>query len=140
MVFDNADPYQAALRFAKLKKTIASTTEFLWHRARVSFPQGQSKSNQEDTLKVLGGTVLPNDVKKELNRGPKFCYQPHTNRPQLVATIRRMGGLVDEEEDRGRAIGDGIDCLLRNASDQQPSRPPFKKIIRYLKSEGLTVL
>ncbi|KAH6932823.1 hypothetical protein HPB50_009939 [Hyalomma asiaticum] len=95
--------------------------------ARVSFPTTKTRFDEGDSLKDFGGATVPADVQNQLEKGPKFCYEPNSSRPQLLAMVRHLGGLV-AEEDKARAIGDGVECLLRTASAQR-AKPPHKKIV-----------
>ncbi|KAH6948914.1 hypothetical protein HPB50_026962 [Hyalomma asiaticum] len=53
--------------------------------ARVSFPTTKTRFDEGDSLKVFGGAAVPAYVKNQLEKGPKFCYEPNSNRPQLLA-------------------------------------------------------
>ncbi|KAH9384815.1 hypothetical protein HPB48_026833 [Haemaphysalis longicornis] len=44
------------------------------------------------------------------------------------------------EQDRERATEDVVDCLLRTVSDKPLKKPGFRKIVKCLKDEGLTIV
>ncbi|KAH9374825.1 hypothetical protein HPB48_017660 [Haemaphysalis longicornis] len=53
--------------------------------------------------------------------------------------VRGVASRVSEQ-DRERAIGDGVDCLIRTESDKPQKRPPFRKFVTCLQKEGLAIV
>ncbi|XP_075732681.1 uncharacterized protein LOC142775216 [Rhipicephalus microplus] len=57
----------------------------------------------------------------------------------MLSHVHRFGQRV-QEQDQQRAIGDGIDCLVKTVSDQRVPRPPLKFVVKALKERNLMVL
>ncbi|KAH7981929.1 hypothetical protein HPB52_001810 [Rhipicephalus sanguineus] len=102
--------------------------EFLWQSVRAGFPARPRLTSAGNGVTYLGDARVPAAVEHVLNKGPKCSFQPRSTRPELLSHVHRFGQRV-QEQDQQRAIGDGIDCLMRTVSDQPVPRPPLGKLM-----------
>ncbi|KAH7975551.1 hypothetical protein HPB52_003103 [Rhipicephalus sanguineus] len=99
-------------QFAKHKRKANEMAEFLWQSVRASFPARPGPTSAGNGVTYLGDARVPAAVEHVLNKGPKCSFQPRSTRPELLSHVHRLGQRV-QEQDQQRAIGDGIDCLMR---------------------------
>ncbi|KAH7955913.1 hypothetical protein HPB52_004984 [Rhipicephalus sanguineus] len=72
------------------------------------FCQVREKHNEAlHNVTVLGNKTLPAKVEQVLNKGPKYSYEPRTQRHQLLAMVRTVADRA-AEDDKGRLVGDGV--------------------------------
>ncbi|KAG0433997.1 hypothetical protein HPB47_019423 [Ixodes persulcatus] len=110
------EDYHAKRRFEDYKKLASQTTEFIWNQTRMQLPPKKKRAAIcMDNVTVLGGATLPEEIKDVLNKGPKYSFEPSTSRPELLAMVRRVANSAGEQN-RERAIGDGVDCLKESES------------------------
>ncbi|KAG0415665.1 hypothetical protein HPB47_007165 [Ixodes persulcatus] len=130
----------AIRRYAEYKKLAAQSTEFLWQRARLRLPRNERKSEgSTDNVTLLGGATLPTEVKEVLQKGPKFSFEPSTTRPELLAMVRQVADRAGEQH-KERAIGDGVDFLKDTVSHLPRTKPPFEKVVGFLKQNDLSLV
>ncbi|KAG0422489.1 hypothetical protein HPB47_001693 [Ixodes persulcatus] len=116
MVQGGQEDYHAKRCFEDYRRLASQTTEFIWQQTRMQLPP--KKKNAAicmDSVTVLGGATLPEEIKDVLNKGPKYSFEPSTSRPELLAMVRRVANSAGEQN-RERAIGDGVDCLKESES------------------------
>ncbi|KAG0424028.1 hypothetical protein HPB47_000219, partial [Ixodes persulcatus] len=128
VVVQEGKEHQDNLRFAEYKKLASQTTEFLWQRARLNLPPKRKfAARATDNVTLLGDATIPADVKDILEKGPKHSFEPSSTRHELLAMVHKVADRVNEQ-DRERAIGDGVDCLRGTTSHMSKAKPPFGKI------------
>ncbi|KAG0412759.1 hypothetical protein HPB47_010098 [Ixodes persulcatus] len=87
------EDYHAKRRFEDYKRLASQTTEFIWQQTRMQLPpKKKSAAICMDSVTVLRGAALPEEIKDVLNKEPKHSFEPE------------------------RAIGDGEDCLKASVS------------------------
>ncbi|KAH7936093.1 hypothetical protein HPB52_018121 [Rhipicephalus sanguineus] len=106
---------------------------------RAGFPARPRLASAGNGVTYLGDARIPAAVEHVLNKGPKCSFQPRSTRPELLSHVHRFGQRV-QEQDQQRAIGDGIDCLMRTVSDRPVPRPPLGFVVDALKERKLMVL
>ncbi|KAL1451256.1 hypothetical protein MTO96_043904, partial [Rhipicephalus appendiculatus] len=113
VVSEGLDEWLATRRLQEFHRLSAQMTEFLWQKARLTLPSPRRTPGVESTVTVLGNIRLPGDIKDTLQKGPNFCFEPQTSRSELLTTVGRVGFHASDQA-RERAVGDSVDCLLRN--------------------------
>lgn len=83
--------------------------------------------------------MLPENVKNILQKGRKHSVEPPSTRHRMLAMVRRLGARVSDEE-RDRAIGNGVATLVRTVSKRPATRPPFGNIVAALRRNDLSVV
>ncbi|XP_075741574.1 uncharacterized protein LOC142791224 [Rhipicephalus microplus] len=126
-------------QFAKHKRKANQLAEFLWQNVRSTFTSKPRLAATGSSVTYLGDVRIPETVEQVLKKGPKYSFQPRSTRPEMLSHVHRFGQRV-QEQDQQRAIGDGIDCLVKTVSDQRVPRPPLKFVVKALKERNLMVL
>ncbi|KAH8036342.1 hypothetical protein HPB51_025009 [Rhipicephalus microplus] len=126
-------------QFAKHKRKANQLAEFLWQNVRSTFTSKPRPAATGSSVTYLGDVRIPATVEQVLKKGPKYSFQPRSTRPEMLSHVHRFGQRV-QEQDQQRAIGDGIDCLVKTVSDQRVPRPPLKFVVKALKERNLMVL
>ncbi|KAH7957818.1 hypothetical protein HPB52_023154 [Rhipicephalus sanguineus] len=126
-------------QFARHKRKANQMAQFLWQNVRAGFPARPRVTSAGNGVTYLGEARIPAAVEDVLNKGPNCSFQPRSTRPELLSHGHRIGQHV-QEQDQQRAIGDGIDCLMRTVSDQPVPRPPLGFVVDALKERKLMVL
>ncbi|KAH7932537.1 hypothetical protein HPB52_024376 [Rhipicephalus sanguineus] len=100
--------------------------EFLWQSVWAGFPARPRLTSAGNGVTYLGDSRIPAAVEHVLNKGLKCSFQPRSTRPELLSHVHRVGQRV-QEQDQQRAIGDGIDCLMRTVTHSQARiKPPVE--------------
>ncbi|KAH9364845.1 hypothetical protein HPB48_019549 [Haemaphysalis longicornis] len=79
-------------------RTIDQTTEFLWQAVRPSLPRKEKASPTQGRLQTLGEVQLPEHHLRELELGPKFCFEPRLLPVDKVALARGISRHAPEAE------------------------------------------
>uniref|UniRef100_G3MKL4 TIL domain-containing protein n=1 Tax=Amblyomma maculatum TaxID=34609 RepID=G3MKL4_AMBMU len=100
----------------------SSKTEYLWATS-VSQLCEWKRTKQKNSCKqgqvLCLDTSVPKEVERVLSFGPKFCTEPRMTSVERLSVVKRISSKADEE-DKGRCISEGVECLLKK-------RPPHHK-------------
>ncbi|KAH7981806.1 hypothetical protein HPB52_001116 [Rhipicephalus sanguineus] len=114
--------------YNEYRKLAGQVTEFLWQRTRTSFPMVQKQAKTaSNNVTVLGNFSLPNNVRKILDKGPKYSFDPGAQRHQLLAMARRAATCTSFQE-RERATSDAVNCVMSKAATGSTRKPPLRMV------------
>ncbi|KAL3193692.1 hypothetical protein MRX96_016680 [Rhipicephalus microplus] len=108
-------------QFAKHKRKANQLAEFLWQNVRSTFTSKPRLAATGSSVTYLGDVRIPETVEQVLKKGPKYSFQPRSTRPEMLSHVHRFGQRV-QEQDQQRAIGDGIDCLVKTSPEATAHR------------------
>ncbi|KAH6923844.1 hypothetical protein HPB50_007790 [Hyalomma asiaticum] len=67
-----------------------STSEFLWRTVRPTLPVQKKGNPVQGHVLNLSTTPIPEEHERVLGLGPKYCFEPHLNPFEKIATARAV--------------------------------------------------
>ncbi|KAH6925561.1 hypothetical protein HPB50_007132 [Hyalomma asiaticum] len=75
-----------------------STSEFLWRTVRPTLPVQKKGNPVQGHVLNLSTTPIPEEHERVLGLGPKYCFEPHLNPFEKIATARAVSRCAKEDE------------------------------------------
>ncbi|KAH6920819.1 hypothetical protein HPB50_028194 [Hyalomma asiaticum] len=71
-----------------------STSEFLWRTVRPTLPVQKKGNPVQGHVLNLSTTPIPEEHERVLGLGPKYCFEPHLNPFEKIATATAGAGFL----------------------------------------------
>ncbi|KAH6935920.1 hypothetical protein HPB50_011457 [Hyalomma asiaticum] len=81
-----------------------STSEFLWRTVRPTLPEQKKGNPVQGHVLNLSTTPTPEEHDRVLGLGPKYCFEPHLNPFEKIATARAVSRCAKEDERSRRKL------------------------------------
>ncbi|KAH6923843.1 hypothetical protein HPB50_007789 [Hyalomma asiaticum] len=81
-----------------------STSEFLWRTVRPTLPVQKKGNPVQGHVLNLSTTPIPEEHERVLGLGPKYCFEPHLNPFEKIATARAVSRWRPPAEARQRRL------------------------------------
>ncbi|KAH7931542.1 hypothetical protein HPB51_029816 [Rhipicephalus microplus] len=118
--------------------TFTEVTELLWNSVRPTLPTRKKKRLPERPVVVMDDVHIPEEHKRVLQLGPKFCLEPHLRAIDKVALARSVSNKV-KEEDKSRCITECVELLPRSEG-RKKRIVSLDPAIDFFTNNGLRVL
>ncbi|KAH7965034.1 hypothetical protein HPB49_002884 [Dermacentor silvarum] len=115
--------------FREWYRTSDRLADWLWDNTRPHLPRPKRQQPSDGRVVILGDTAIPEDYKRILALGPKFCFEPAFTPPEKVALVKSMARRVAEEE-RPRFITECVDVLSRTTTSDRKEQH-VRKLVNF---------
>lgn len=103
-----------------------------------SLPTKKGKSASHARPPTHSEVELPDRHRRELELGPKFCFEPRLQPVDKVVLARGISRHADEDE-RSRCVNECVEAFARSSGEPR-KRNPVKPLAEYLVSHDLRAL